>query len=181
MEIEEILDDSLSCECSAKENYFIEIPLKRQLKSFYQRPDFYNKLFHQGRFSNNNNESLKNIYNGSVYRDLAEEGNILSNKNNICFLWYTDCVSIFRSLKYSVWGFFLVILELPYKERYKLENILLVSLWFGEKKPIPNLFLKPLKNILRDMYKGVEFYVKDLNRTIIVRGLIACGNSRFAR
>ena len=29
VEIEEILDDSLSCECCAKENYFIEIPLKR--------------------------------------------------------------------------------------------------------------------------------------------------------
>ena len=71
----------------------------------------------------------------------------------------------------------LIILELPYEERYKLENILLVALWFGDKKPVPNLFLEPLKETLLDLYKGIDFYMKDLNSYVTVRGLILCGTA----
>ena len=148
------------------------------MQALYCRPDFYNKLNYENRNLNNGNESVKkNIYDGKIYQEQLSTNNILSDHNNISFMWYTDSVKIFRSSKFNVWGFFLIILELPYEERYKLENILLVALWFGDKKPVPNLFLEPLKETLRDLYKGIDFYVKDLNSYVTVRGLILCGTA----
>jgi len=38
---------------------------------------------------------------------------------------------------------YLVVNELPYKERVKKENIILAGLFFGNSKPNPNLFLAP--------------------------------------
>ena len=70
---------------------------------------------------------------------------------------------VYLNLQNLIFGFFLVILQVPYKYRYKVENLLLVSLWFGDEKPVPNLFLEPIKQSLKNLYKGVEIYVKDLN------------------
>ena len=128
IETEEIVENTESCDCDAKKDYFIEGSLHRQLQSLYQRPNFYNKLIHMDRFSNNGNDDLKDIYSGSIYQELTNANKILSNQNNISFMWYTDGIKIFRSSKFNVWGFFLIILELPYEERYKLENILLAGL-----------------------------------------------------
>ena len=115
------------------------------------------------------------IYDGEIYRELSRENEILSVKNNIAFQWYTDGVQIFRSSKYNIWGFFLVILELPYKLRYEVENVLLIGLWFGEKKPNPNLFLTPLKESLKSIYHGIKVYAKDLESYIDIRGIIISG------
>lgn len=96
-------------------------------------------------------------------------------KNALSFMWYTDGIRIFNSSKNSIWGFFLVILELAYGARYKVENILLVGLWFGEKKPNPNIFLEPLKKSLRVLYRGIKVFVDDLKSYLTIRGLIICG------
>lgn len=175
IDIENISETVVSCDCNGKENYFIEIPLIRQLESLYRRPGFYNKLNHRDIVVDNG--YLNDVYDGSIYQELTKGNNILSNKNNISLMWYTDGISIFKSSKFNVWGFLLIILELPYEERFKLENVLFVSLWFGNKKPAPNLYLEPIEASLKKLYKGINLYVQDVDKNITVRGLVVCGTA----
>ena len=69
-------------------------------------------------------------------------------------MWYTDGVAVFRKSKYNIWPFYLIINEVPFKKRFNLENVILGGLWFGEKKPKPNLFLKPIRDSLLELKKG---------------------------
>ena len=170
---EEIVEDPSLYDCNEKKDYFIDMPLIPQLELLYRRTGFYEKLKYKDTLVNN--AGLQDIYHGSIFKELTQ--GILSSKDNISFMWYTDGVRIFKSSKLNVWGFFLIILELPYEERFKLENVLLVSLWFGDKKPVPNLFLQPLKKSLKKLYKGINLYVTDLDREIIVKGIVLCGTA----
>lgn len=177
IEIDEVIDNDEYCDCddSLETNYYLNIPIIPQLESLYDRKDFYNKLNTVPRYCPNG--EYRDIYDGEVYKELSQQNQILSKQNNISFQWYTDGVRIFNSSKFSIWGFFLIILELPYALRYKMENVLLVSLWFGDKKPSPNLFLKPLKESLRSVYEGIQIYVRDLKSYIKVQGIIICGTA----
>ena len=107
-ELDEVFENINACDCSDKKQHFIQIPILRQLKSFYHRPGFYNKLKSTvDHRSGNENEYLSDIYDGLLYRELSND-NILSNNNNISLMWYTDGVRIFKSSKYNIWVFFFI-------------------------------------------------------------------------
>ena len=60
--------------------------------------------------------TLKDIYDGTEYRQLSKRGGFLcptTNPANISFVLNTDGVSLFKSSETSVWPIFLVINELP--------------------------------------------------------------------
>ena len=139
----------------------------------YKRPGFFEKL--KNNVADRDENTYNDIYDGSLYRELSKHSKILSNTNNISFTWNTDGVSIFKSSKYNIWPFYLTINELPYFERCKLENTLLVGLWFGNKKPKPNIFLKPLQNSMKEIYKGINLQTCNNVQTIKIRGIILCG------
>lgn len=165
------------CECVEKyeDSYFITISPVDQLKFFFHRPGFFSKLSHKFSYQNEEVEIYRDIYDGSIYKNLSTNGNILSDKQNVSFMWYTDGVRIFKSSKYGIWGFFLIILELSYEERFKIENMLLVGLWFGDKKPDPNLFLNPLREPIENLKSGVEFFINDINKKILIKGILITG------
>lgn len=97
-------------------------------------------------------------------------------RTGITFLsWYTDGISIFKSSKFSIWPLFFVINELSYKERTKKDNIILPGLWFGKRKPNPNLFLRPFRNFFRTFRaEGFQLQVPGDNQ-INVKGILLCG------
>lgn len=175
IEDEETLNDLNSCDCNVNEksNYFIEVSLISQLKSFFARSGFYNQLKSTITLSDDENLFF-DIYSGSIYKSLIHVKNLSSNIR-ISLMWYTDGIQIFKSSKRSIWVLSLIILELPYEERYKLKNMLLVGLWFGEKKPQPNLFLEPFTKSFKSLYEGIEIYIKDLDKNVILTGLLTAG------
>lgn len=61
----------------------------------------------------------------------------------------TDGVPFFESSKVSMWPIFLMVNELPYKER--IQKLLLAGLWVGPKKPVMNSFLLPLVKMLNSL------------------------------
>lgn len=184
---EAILDNIYNCGCTDfdKGSYFIEIPLISQLEYFFQCPGNYNKINNTlvkettevDLQENDDDITYKDIDDGSIYKELSQENRILFYENSLAFMWYTDGIQIFKSSKYSIWAFYLIMLNLPFEERYRIQNMILVALWFGDKKPDPNLFLNPLKKSLRNLFKGVNMYVKDLNDVIKFRGIIICGTA----
>ena len=107
-----------------------------------------------------------------MYQQLSVDGGPLSSdmENNISFIFNTDGVPIFKSSKMSLWPIFLMINELPFKERKFRKNMLLCGLWFGPNKPVMNLFSKPLSNSLLDLEKGMNISTGEEN--IIVKGFL---------
>lgn len=90
------------------------------------------------------------------------------------FTWNTDGVAIFKSSEFNIWPFHLIINELPYSERFKPENMILAGIWFGNAKPLQNLFLKSFKESLTKLRQGVQFTF--WNKTVVsVRAMIICG------
>jgi hypothetical protein len=78
-----------------------------------------------------NDDNIEDIYDGKHYK---QYGNILSNRNNISFIWNTDGIPLYKSSKTSMWPLYYVINELPLKMRRELGNMLLAGLWIGQKK-----------------------------------------------
>ena len=147
---------NFSCQQESKE-YFLELDLEHQVQRLFQRPHFYNQLQH--RFTRKTSDrSIKDIYDGKLYRRLSEPGNVLSNPSNISLLWNTDGIPIFKSSNQSIWPLYFVINELPYQLRMKKQNILLGGLWFGASKPNMQLFLQPIVKVLSNL---------EINRTLV--------------
>lgn len=120
IEVDEVINTNDNCNCDDQTdtNYFSEIAIIPQLENLFDRENFYVNL------NKNNISGLEgeywDIYDGEIYKELSQENQILSNENNIAFMWYTDGIQIFNSSKYSIWGFFLIILQLPYKIKYTI-------------------------------------------------------------
>ncbi|XP_055850910.1 uncharacterized protein LOC129915418 isoform X2 [Episyrphus balteatus] len=161
--------------CPREENcYFVEMSLKDQLFQMYQREKFYEKLQNRIHRSTNNG-NICDIYDGEIYKKWLNHG-FLKNPHNISFSWYTDGVPVFKSSQTSMWPIYLSINELPFLERKKRENTLLLGLWCG-KKPFANLFLYKIKPQLDELITGITVFLKPDVEPIIVRGILLMGTA----
>ncbi|XP_066599926.1 uncharacterized protein [Prorops nasuta] len=162
-------------QCSSRKTikYFIEMPLLPQIKLLFSQPSFLQNL--QYRFQRENSTCLLDIYDGKIYKELNDSNGMLNSKLNISLSWYTDGISPFKSSKFSVWPFFFIINELEYKKRYQLQNLFFFGLWFGEKKPIPNLFLRSLHDSLKLLYEGISVKINTSNIPVTIKGIVICG------
>ncbi|XP_066584839.1 uncharacterized protein [Prorops nasuta] len=157
-----------------KKSYFITMPLIKQLRELFKRKGFYDILQYRFRRETKRNV-ISDVYDGSIYKFWVNNG-FLSNPHNISFSWYTDGVPVFKSSKISMWPFFLTINELPFKMRKLKQNTLLIGLWFGDKKPNPNLFMLQFKDELLKIAEGVKVTIHE-NIEIIVKGILLFGTA----
>lgn len=159
----------------SNENYFLEIPLKNQIQNLFAHEDFYENLQH--RFKRNTPSGhYEDIYDGMLYKSNFDSHGLLSDPNNISFTFNTDGAPVFKSSKVSVWPIFLVINELPYKQRMKKENMILASLWFGSQKPCMGTFLKPLQKTMKELYQGIECQSPGKG-SFKCKGILLCGTA----
>ena len=106
-------------------------------------------------FSSNPMKNLKDVYDGKMYQKLYKNG-LLKNPNNISFSMNTDGAHIFKSSKVSMWPVYLLVNELPVKERKARENTIFYGVWISARKPMMWSFLKPLYTEL-SQEEGVDF------------------------
>ena len=161
-----------------EKQYFIEIPLEQQLQTLFQNDTFLEGLKHKKKRLKTMKNNIEDIYDGNVYRALSGPEGPLSEKfpYNISFTWNTDGVPVFKSSKFSLWPMYLMINELPYKQRVKKENMLLCGLWFGENKPFMASFTRPLLKSLKVLEEnGVNVNVKGQN--VNCKGFLICGTA----
>ncbi len=141
--------------------YFVQLPLEKHVQTIYSRPGFLEQIKHRFIRKKEKTDAIEDIYDGFVYKKLAERGGILSSPVNISLLWNTDGVPVFKSSNFSIWPLFFVINELPYTLRMKMKNSILAGLWFGSGKPNMQVFLRPFSNVLRKMEtEGVAWHVE---------------------
>jgi hypothetical protein len=97
----------------------------------------------------NTSSTLKDIYDGKIYQSQISAGK-LGQKNQISFSFNTDGISPFQSSTVTIWPIYLVINELPIHIRFKMENVILLGLWFGKQKPNMNSFLAPVVQMINE-------------------------------
>lgn len=139
---DEMCDDGWCSTCELKtkkrkSNFMIYIPLEQQIKyslnkHFELISDYLNRP---------KNRSICDIDDGAHYKNVCCE-----NKGDtvLSFTLNTDGVQPYRSKKNSIWPVQLYQNFLPPTIRYKPENVLLCSLYFGAKKPNMNKILHHL-------------------------------------
>ena len=168
-------DNCNQCGENTEVGFFLELPLLKQLQSMFSRPGFYDAL--QFRFFRNktHENNIEDIYDGNIYKAEMANNGFLQNPNNVSFMWYSDGISIYKSNAFSIWPMYLLINELNYKTRTKRENIILAGLWFGRKKPNPNLFLAPLHNDLNHLKNEGHLFERPDGDPIRVKAKLLLG------
>ena len=80
----------------------------------------------------------------------------LCNPNNLCLKLNLDWFNPFKHVQYSVGVIYFVIENLPRTDRYKLENIIIISCIPGTKEPKKhiNTYLKPVVDELLELWHG---------------------------
>lgn len=151
--------------------YFIEVPLLSQIKSFFARSNFYQQLQH--RFDRKQDGTLRDIYDGRIYKEQSING-FLGSKDSISFILNTDGAPVFKSSKMSIWPIYLIINELPLSVRMKKENLILAGLWFSSRKPLMLNFLWPTTSSLQSLEQGVEVNSPERGDFILRGALLSC-------
>ena len=167
---------------NGKQAYFIEIPLYQQLQAMFHRPGFFDDLQYRFNREKRNPNNIEDIFDGKLYKERFDNDGFLSSRKSISFLWNTDGVPIFKSSKFSIWPLYLVINELKPQKRFKSENLILTGLWFGDKKPLMWLFLKPFYFSMVTLQQGWDFQVTHKNQEteqMKIKGMLLAGSCEF--
>ena len=113
---------------------------------------------------------------GDIYKSLSGENQPLADINNISLTWNTHRVPVFKSSKISIWPMYLMINELPCKERKRKSNMLFYGLWFGKTKPLINLFCGPLlETLVKLETEGVLVSLEQ--QKVFVEAFLICGTA----
>ncbi|CAD6229558.1 GSCOCG00012107001-RA-CDS, partial [Cotesia congregata] len=120
-------------------------------------------------------ENKSDIWDGEIYKNLSSPNQFLSNRNNISFTWNTDGIDLYKSSKFSIWPFYLVINELSFSLRSQLKNVLIAGFWFGPTKPKANVFMNSFRQRIENIYSGIFVRIPNHPNAIKVRGMIICG------
>ena len=110
-------------------------------------------------------ESLRDVHDGTAFSDLMTPGNFLSDHNSTGLVLSTDGVPIFKSSKGSIWPVYLMSTSIPPHKRTLAENLVVASLWFGPTKPNMTIMLEPILSHISAMEKGI----KDSSSSVVVR------------
>lgn len=106
------------------------------------------------------------VFTGDRYKQYVKDG--LINERTVTMQINTDGAQKFKSSKYSFWPFMGTVNETGYKTRRS--NVILMAIWFGNKKPPRNVFVDPCVDVLNQLCStGVECdNIKYIVRPVIV-------------
>ena len=108
---------------------------------------------------------LGDVYDGNVWNNFMSDGydNYLNQPGNLLLALNCNWFQPFANTKYSVGAIYLTILNLPRQERYRLENIILVSVIPGPKEPklTLNPLLAPFVEELQFAFNGWPLTIND--------------------
>lgn len=140
---------------SKQNNYLVYISLEKQIRRLLNEIINYLKRDH-------NSNVLSDIDDGTLFKKVIAKN---PNVHTLSLTMNTDGANIYKSSKGSLWPVQLYANFLPPKYRYAPENIIVTTLYYGNKKPaMTSLFytlaaeLDYLKEKLIIIYKGNEMW-----------------------
>ena len=120
--------------------------LKSAFKRFINRSGFEKKC-EEWRQRQPHDNILTEVYDGQIWKDFCdkEKHDFLNHENNYALMLNVDWFQPFKHVNYSVGAVYMVFLNLPIRERFKRENVILVGVIPNlDKEPATNTFLQPL-------------------------------------
>ncbi len=157
-------------------SYFVQLPLEKHLQDMFSRPGFLEQINHRFERPNKHANTICDVYDGSVYKNLEKNDGILSKPGNISLLWNTDGIPVFKSSNNAIWPLYFIINELPYRLRMKWQNVILAGLWFGSKKPNMKLFLRPFYTCLSKLEtEGLLVKAWGASESFVVKCVLLAG------
>jgi len=168
--------ESKNCvDCNSSDNIveFLVLPIDQQLKVILARKKIRNLILKRSKKTVPG--FINSMADGTIYKAHSK---FLSENNHFSFCYYSDGVKIFDCNTSSFWPFFLVINELPQKERYKIENMILLGLWYNGK-PNFNIFLQPSVEQFDTLKKDgfdVDFNENGKKKSLNFKCMLLCGH-----
>ncbi|CAG8854910.1 42574_t:CDS:2, partial [Gigaspora margarita] len=124
------------------------------------------------------NETIRDIYDGKLYKEILEEG-LLSDNRDIVFSASLDRYQIFEQQRDDCWVILMINNNLLPEIRVKKENLLVVAIIPGPKQPKNfNTFMRPLINELKQLEEGILCWdaVTNENFTLHAHVIFWCGD-----
>lgn len=113
--------------------------MKSQLKYLLEQDGLLEKIFDTKKRAKtakaSNCSTLSDITDGKYYRHLLDDGQFLANGNCISGMFNTDCIPLYKSAHVKLWPIFLAVNEIPLRQRFSRENMILVGIWQGKGSP----------------------------------------------
>lgn len=153
-------------------SFFLNFNLPTQLEILFSDPDILKKLKNP-RDLISIDDTMRDLYDGKIYQQFIKSLPADDGVHHISLCLSDDGSALFKTNSVEVWPIFVNVLELsPDVRGHKL---LLAGLWFGSKKPIQDLFLKPFIAHTNDLSEiGFEIQVADNQVWRMKAHLIAC-------
>ncbi|KAK3916484.1 Midasin, partial [Frankliniella fusca] len=145
-----------------KATYFVLFPIKCQIELLLMDKKVRDSLLDPKDAVKQNSEEniLRDVYDGICYKEFVASLPENLVERVISCVFCTDGSPLFKSSTYSIWPFFLCINELP--PLIRMRNLLLGGLWFGNKHPPMDLYLKPVVDNLSSLSRhGFEVKVDE--------------------
>ena len=129
----------------------------KSLQVLLKRPGFWEKCQEWRKQTLPDNVRTDPFYQGNVWKELSSCG-FLCNINSLAVMLNVDWFRPHKHSPGSVGVIYLVLLNLPQHERYKLENIIVVGVLPGPSEPklTANTFLEPLVQELKALWACKE-------------------------
>ena len=146
------------------------------LQEMLKRPDFLDKC-EFWRTQQRDQDTLTDVYDGKIWKEFLQPGGIpfLSVPNNFAFQINVDWFRPFQHTQHSEGAIYMTIMNLPRKERFLQENVILVGVIPGPSEPSLhiNTFLNPLVTELQELWKGVVLK-NSADSSVLVRAALLC-------
>lgn len=158
-----------------KNNYFVHIPITQQIQHILDKYlDVIVTYANEERIS----DELNDIQDSNLYKNLAQksEGKIL-----MPLTINLDGAQIFRSSKSTLWPIQVSLGFLPPNIRFLVENILVVGLYCGDKKPAMHTIIAPFANDMRILKQKGIFTFHKKNLLHFEPTIMFCGSDLPAR
>lgn len=122
---------------------------------------------------------MTDVYDGRLWEEwqVMDGRDFLASPFSLVTTINLDWFQPFTHVNYSVGVLYMVILNLPREQRYKIENIILISIIPGPREPkhTINSFLTPLVEELNDLWNGISVTIgTSPKRTVMVRLAVMC-------
>ncbi|CAF4359527.1 unnamed protein product [Adineta steineri] len=151
-----------------KSNYFLTFPIHSQI----ERILYYNRDIFTPRRSQT--MCMRDICDGAIYQKLQD---------NLQAPFFTltlnvDGIAPNKGCQQNIWPILLVTNDLPLKQRFAIQNVILGGVWPGPRKPSRlemSLFFRNLIDELISLEEGVKLKLYDANDTSIFTRIFLVG------
>ena len=109
-------------------------------------------------------DCLKDIQCSKVYKSFIGRPRV-REKKFFSIVISCDGATVLKSRALNIWPLMCFLVELPPELRYKMKNILLAGLWYGNSKPDMAIFVKSFVTELTEMSRDCKF--EDNNGQIV--------------